>query len=78
MTSLIFLIQRKSVLLSFVGSYLYFGLVCMATWGIVGPDGSISANALPLMFMGGFIVAEYIRSIMFIIMYGRLAKTEIE
>jgi len=52
--------------------------VCMATWGIVGADGSVSANMLPLMFMGGYIVAEYIRCIMGLIMYGRQVKAEIE
>ena len=35
------LIQRKSALAGFTGSSLFFGLVCMVTWGIVGIKGSV-------------------------------------
>ena len=71
-------IHRKSALGGFVVTYLFFGVVCMSTWAIVGIEGSISANILPLIFMAGYIVAELTRSVIQLALYGREVAGEME
>jgi len=57
-------------------SYLFFVIVCMATWFIYGPKGTISVNMLPLTVIGGFIALILAHSIAIIAQYGWGGKGE--
>lgn len=65
------LIWRKAVLAGFVASYLFFVCVCMITWFIVGFDGSVPVNMLPMMIYGGLFALMLVQSIVILIQYGR-------
>lgn len=64
------LIQKRAVLVGFAASYCFFIAVCVITWLIVGIDGSVSVNMLPIMVCGGFITYELGRSVAILIQYG--------
>jgi len=65
------LIQKRAILVGFAASYCFFIAVCVTTWLIVGIDGSVSVNMLPIMVCGGFITYELGRSVAILIQYGQ-------
>jgi len=51
--------------------WLYFAVVCLVAWWLVGPEGMISVNVMPLVLVGAvaiFLLVEYLAAF---IQYGR-------
>ncbi len=49
----------------------YFAIVCLAAWWLVGPEGMVSVNVMPLVLIGAaalFLLVEYLAAF---IQYGR-------
>lgn len=67
-------ISRKSVILGFTVSYLFFVFACMGCWWYARADGMIDVKVLPVILFGGYIMSELFRSASLLIMYGRGAK----
>jgi len=38
--------------------WLYFLCACLVAWWLVGSDGSVSVNVLPLLFVGGVVLFQ--------------------
>ena len=51
-------IWRSSAMTAHAVSWLYFVAACLLSSWIVGINGTISVNALPLTFVGGIIVFQ--------------------
>lgn len=68
------MIQRRASWVGFGASYGFFGLVCMTTWFVIGPKGSISVNVLPQIFIGGMITMFFVHSVAILIQYGWRGK----
>ena len=68
------LIHKRAVMVSYVALWLYFVAACVITWCIVGPNGSISVNVMPLMLVGGLVLFNCVQSLASLIQYGRGAK----
>jgi hypothetical protein len=51
-------IRRNSALTAHAVSWLYFFAACLLASWIVGINGTISVNALPLTFVGGIVVFQ--------------------
>ena len=62
--------------LGYSASYLFFVIVCMTTWFIYGPKGTISVNVLPLTVIGGFMALALVHSIAILAQYGWTNKGE--
>jgi hypothetical protein len=65
------LYNMRAWFLGFCASYLLFVIVCMTTWFIYGPKGTISVNVLPLIVMGGFLASILVHSLAILVQYGR-------
>jgi hypothetical protein len=63
-------IDKRAALGAFAGSYLFFVAACMATWFVVGFNGKVSVNLLPLIVVGGAVTSQIIRSIAILVQYG--------
>ncbi len=70
------LISRKSVILGFTLSYLFFVFACMGCWWYARADGMIDVKVLPLIVVGGYLTSELSRSITILVQYGRGDKNE--
>ena len=70
------LYNSRAWFLGFCASYLLFVIVCMTTWFIRGPKGTISANVLPLTVMGGFLALMLVHSLAILGQYGWTDKGE--
>ncbi|MHC4158015.1 MAG: hypothetical protein ACYSSO_02960, partial [Planctomycetota bacterium] len=70
------LIGKKAALGGFIASYVFFVIVCMVTWFIYGPKGSVSVNMLPMTVIGGMITIELVRSAAILVQYGWRDKGE--
>jgi hypothetical protein len=68
------LIHKKAVMASYVALWIYFVAACVTTWCIVGPNGSISVNVMPLTLIGGLVLFNGVQSLASLIQYGRGAK----
>jgi hypothetical protein len=68
------LIHKRAVMISYVALWLYFVAACVIAWCIVGPDGSISVNVMPLTLVGGLVLFNGVQSLASLIQYGRGAK----
>jgi hypothetical protein len=64
--------------LGYCASYLFFVIVCMTTWFIHGPKGTISVNVLPLTVLGGLMVLILVHSLAILGQYGRGGVKEIK
>jgi hypothetical protein len=65
------LIHKNCVVAAHVVLWLYFLVACLAVWRLVGPQGTISVNVMPLVLVGGaavFLLVEYLAAF---IQYGR-------
>lgn len=72
------LYNMRAWFLGFCASYLLFVIVCMTTWFIRGPKGTISVNVLPLTVMGGFLALMLVHSLAILGQYGWREKGEKE
>ena len=70
------LIHKKVVMISYVILWIYFVAACVVTWCIVGPNGSISVNVMPLTLVGGLVLFNCVQGLATLILYGRGAKGE--
>ncbi|MHC4125743.1 MAG: hypothetical protein ACYSRR_04725 [Planctomycetota bacterium] len=68
------LFYMRAWFLGYGASYLFFVIVCMTTWFIYGPKGTISVNVLPLTVIGGFMALALVHSIAILAQYGRTDK----
>jgi len=72
------LIHKNSVVAAHVVLWVYFLIACLAAWRLVGPQGTVSVNVMPLVLVGGvaiFLLVEYVAAF---IQYGRGGKGEQE
>lgn len=65
------LIHKKAVMVSYVALWIYFVAACVITWCIVGPNGSISVNVMPLTLIGGLVLFNCVQGLVTLILYGR-------
>ena len=72
------LFHMRAWFLGYCASYLFFVIVCMTTWFIRGPKGTISVNVLPLTVMGGFMALMLAHSLAILGQYGWREKGEKE
>jgi len=70
------LYNMRAWFLGFCASYLLFVIVCMTTWFIHGPMGTISVNVLPLTVTGGFMALILVHSLAILVQYGWGGKGE--
>lgn len=70
------LFYMRAWFLGYCASYLFFVIVCMTTWFIYGPMGTISVNVLPLTVVGGFLALILVHSLAILVQYGRTGKGE--
>ena len=68
------LFYMRAWFLGYSASYLFFVIVCMTTWFIYGPKGTISVNMLPLTVIGGFMALALVYSIAILAQYGWTGK----
>jgi Ca2+/Na+ antiporter len=65
------LIYKNGAVAAHVVLWLYFAIVCLVTWWLVGPEGMVSVNVMPLVLIGAaalFLLVEYLAAF---IQYGR-------
>lgn len=65
------MIERRAVRCGTTVSYFYFVFVCVGTWLYVGFDSKISAGALPMLVVGGFLVANIVQAIVTLVEYSK-------
>ena len=70
------LIHKKSVIVAYVALWLYFVAACVIAWCIVGSQGSISVNVMPLTLLGGLAIFTTVQGLASLIQYGRQTKGE--
>ena len=70
------LYNMRAWFLGYGASYLIFFIVCMTTWFIYGPKGTISVNVLPLTAMGGLMALILVHSLVILVQYGWRDKGE--
>ena len=70
------LIHKKVVMVSYVVLWIYFVAACVITWCIVGPNGSISVNIMPLTLVGGLVLFNCVQGLASLILYQRGSKGE--
>lgn len=65
------LIHKRAVVASYVVLWIYFVAACVITWCIVGPNGTISVNVMPLTLIGGLVLFNCAQSLASLIQYRR-------
>jgi hypothetical protein len=65
------IIHKKAALAGYVGVWLYFVTACVVPWWLVGPKGTVSANILPIILIGGIIAFSIVQSLAILIQYGQ-------
>jgi len=51
-------IFKNAALTAHAVSWLYFLSACLIAWRLVGTNGSVSVNVLPLIFVGGIVIYQ--------------------
>ena len=64
------LIHKRSMILAYSTFWLIFVFGSMTAWAIIGPEGHISVNVLPLMVCGAGILVVTVQSVAILIQYG--------
>ncbi len=64
------IIHKKAALIGYIGVWLYFVTACVVPWWIVGPQGKISSNILPIILIGAIIAFSIVQSLAILIQYG--------
>jgi len=70
------LIYKNGAVAAHIVLWLYFASVCLVAWWLVGPEGMVSVNVMPLVLVGAvaiFLLVEYLAAF---IQYGRGRKGE--
>ncbi|MCX5646429.1 MAG: hypothetical protein NTZ17_17375 [Phycisphaerae bacterium] len=70
------LIYKNGAVAAHIVLWLYFAVACLVAWGLVGPQGMVSVNVMPLVLIGAvtlFLLVEYLAAF---IQYGRGGKDE--
>ncbi len=70
------LIYKNGAVAAHIVLWLYFAIVCLVAWWLVGPEGKVSVNVMPLVLIGAvalFLLVEYLVAF---IQYGRGGKGE--
>jgi len=65
------LIYKNGAVAAHVVLWLYFAVACLVAWWLVGPEGTVSVNVMPLVLIGAvtlFLLVEYLAAF---IQYGR-------
>jgi Ca2+/Na+ antiporter len=65
------LIYKNGAVAAHIVLWLYFAIVCLVAWRLVGPEGMVSVNVMPLVLIGAvslFLLVEYLAAF---IQYGR-------
>ena len=65
------LIYKNGAVAAHIVLWLYFAIVCPVAWWLVGPEGMVSVNVMPLVLIGAvalFLLVEYLAAF---IQYGR-------
>ncbi|MFC1762737.1 hypothetical protein ACFL6U_11755 [Planctomycetota bacterium] len=70
------LIVSRAALAAYIVLWLYFVIVCVSAWWIVGPRGSISVNVLPFTLVGGSALFVFVHYLAILIQYGWPRKGE--
>ena len=70
------LIHKKSVMAGYAVLWIYFVAVCVTSWCLVGPRGSVSVNVMPLTLLGGIVVFTFTQGLASLVQYGRSNKGE--
>lgn len=69
------LIHKRAVMASYVALWIYFVAACVITWCVVGPNGSISVNVMPLTLIGGLVIFNLVQGLATLIQYGQGGKS---
>jgi hypothetical protein len=69
-------IHKKAVMAAYVVLWLYFVAASVTAWCLVGPQGSISVNIMPLTLLGGLVIFTFAQGLASMILYGRGGKGE--
>jgi drug/metabolite transporter (DMT)-like permease len=69
-------IRKRASLTAFTVFYLSFGSAVLLPFFILGPKGSVSVQAGPIIFVGGLIVVIVVFSVAILVQYGWTAKGE--
>jgi hypothetical protein len=70
------LIYKNGAMAAHIVLWLYFAIACVVAWWLVGPEGTVSVNVMPLVLIGAvalFLLVEYLAAF---IQYGRGGKDE--
>lgn len=70
------LIHKRAAMAAYVVLWLYFVVACVVPWWLAGPHGSVSANLLPFILIGGLVIFTLVRAVTTLILYGRGSKGE--
>jgi len=70
------LFHQRAWFAGYCASYLFFVIMCMTTWFIYGPKGTVSVNVLPLTAIGGLMALTLVHSIVILEQYGWTNKGE--
>ena len=70
------LIHKKAVMAAYAVLWIYFVAACVIAWCVVGPQGSISVNVMPLTLLGGLVIFTLSQGLASMIQYGRREKGE--
>lgn len=65
------LIYKNGAVAAHIVLWLYFAVTCLVAWWLVGPEGMVSVNVMPLVLIGAvtvFLLVEYLAAF---IQYGR-------
>jgi len=65
------LIYKNGAVAAHVVLWLYFAVACLVAWWLVGPEGTVSVNVMPLVLIGAvalFLLVQYLAAF---IQYGR-------
>ncbi len=57
------LIYKNGAVAAHIVLWLYFAIVCLVAWWLVGPEGMVSVNVMPLVLIGAvtlFLLVEYL------------------
>jgi len=68
------LIHKKAVMAAYAVLWIYFVAACVIAWCVVGPQGSISVNVMPLTLLGGLVIFTLSQGLASLIQYGRGGK----
>jgi Ca2+/Na+ antiporter len=65
------LICKNGAVAAHIVLWLYFAIACLVAWWLVGPEGTVSVNVMPLVLIGAvtlYLLVEYLAAF---IQYGR-------